>query len=115
MTSDQVTVALGGDVADTGNSTIRKITPDGVVTTVAGAAGLFGSADGMGAAARFLSPTSVAVDGTGNVYVTDPFSNTIRKVTPAGMTTTIAGTPGAAGILLGTAPRLAFPQGLAIA
>jgi NHL repeat len=102
-------------VADTGNRTIRKITPAGVVTTLAGAAGLFGSADGMGAAARFISPISVAVDGTGNVYVTDQFGNTIRKVTPTGMTTTIAGTPGAAGILLGTAPRLAFPQGLAIA
>jgi sugar lactone lactonase YvrE len=102
-------------VADTANSTIRKVTPDGVVSTLAGVAGMSGSADGMGAAARFISPTSVAVDGTGNVYVTDQFSNTIRKVTPTGMTTTIAGTPGAAGILLGTAPRLAFPQGLAIA
>jgi sugar lactone lactonase YvrE len=57
-------------VADCGNSTIRKITPDGVVTTVGGAAGRSGSADGPGNIARFLVPSDVAVDASGNLYVT---------------------------------------------
>jgi hypothetical protein len=102
-------------VADQGNATIRKVTPTRDVTTLAGTAGMVGSADGTGAAARFNNPTSVAVDGVGNVYVADTANSTIRKITPAGVTTTIAGTAGATGILLGAVPRLAFPQGLAIA
>src|SRR5260221_721646 len=57
-------------VADTG-STIRKITPAGEVTTLAGSAGQIGSDDGVGSAARFFVPTGVAVDGAGNVYVAD--------------------------------------------
>lgn len=70
--------------------------------------------DGTGAAAHFNSPTSVAVDSAGHVYVTDTANSTIRKVTPTGTTTTVAGTAGVAGILLGTTPRFAFPRGLAI-
>jgi sugar lactone lactonase YvrE len=101
-------------VADSRNHTIRKVTADGVVTTLAGSAGTFGSADGTGAAARFNRPTDVAVDSAGNVYVTDTFNHTIRKVTPTGTTTTVAGTAVAAGILLGASPRFSFPGGLAI-
>src|SRR5262249_48890179 len=71
-------------VADTGNTTLRKITPDGVVSTLAGAAGMVGGADGTGPDARFASPTGVAVDGDGNVYVADAFNDTLRKVTPDG-------------------------------
>src|SRR5437899_2543898 len=63
-------------VADTVNHTIRKITPVGEVTTLAGSAGQSGSVDGIGSAARFYSPTGVAVDSAGNLYVTD--GNTIR-------------------------------------
>src|SRR5437867_9871234 len=78
-------------VADTGNCTIRKITPAGVVTTLAGLAGFTGSADGTGSAARFNGPSSVATDSSDNVYVADTFNHTIRKITPAGVVTTLAG------------------------
>jgi len=66
-------------VADTGYKTIRKVTPSGVVTTIAGSAGQTGSADGTGSAARFYGPSGVAVDGSGNVYVAESNNNTIRK------------------------------------
>jgi hypothetical protein len=102
-------------VADQNNHTIRKVTAAGVVTTLAGVAGMTGSADGTGAAARFNSPSGVAVDSAGNVYVADIQNSTIRKVTPTGATTTVAGTSGVSGILLGTMPRFAFPRSLAIA
>ena len=68
-------------VADSGNHTIRKITPSGVVSTLAGLAGSSGSNDGTGCTARFYGPSGVAVDGTGNVYVADSGNLTIRKVT----------------------------------
>ncbi|MBA5686187.1 hypothetical protein H3H39_03870 [Duganella sp. LX47W] len=77
-------------VADTGNHTIRKITPDGNVSTLAGS-GTPGNANGMGAAASFNNPSGVAVDATGNVYVADFRNNLIRKITPAGLVTTLAG------------------------
>jgi hypothetical protein len=70
-------------VADTGNHTIRKVTPAGVVTTLAGLAGSKGGADGTGSMARFCYPNSVAVDKAGNVYVADSFNDTIRKGSPA--------------------------------
>jgi sugar lactone lactonase YvrE len=66
-------------VADTANHIVRKITPAGVVTTLAGTAGLTGSADGSGAVARFNYPQGIATDSAGNVYVTDSGS-TIRKI-----------------------------------
>ncbi len=78
-------------VADQGNNVIRKITSGGVVSTLAGSAGAIGSTDATGAAARFSFPTGVAVDSTGNVYVTDQSNYKIRKVTPAGIVTTLAG------------------------
>jgi predicted polyphosphate/ATP-dependent NAD kinase len=57
----------------------------------------------------------VAVDSAGNILVTDADNSTIRKVTPAGVVTTVAGTPGVAGIVLGAAPRLSSPQFLTVA
>src|SRR5438270_13027429 len=101
-------------VADTYNYTVRKITPAGVVTTLAGLADNDGSTDGTGSAARFSYLFGIAVDGAGNVYVTD-FSNTIRKITPAGVVTTLAGTPGVYGSADGTgsAARFCNPCGIA--
>jgi hypothetical protein len=84
-------------VADTYNHTIRKITPSAVVTTFAGTAGMSGSADGTGAAARFQLPRGVAIDSADNVFVGDTTNCTIRKIAPAGVVTTIAGQPGNCG------------------
>jgi sugar lactone lactonase YvrE len=103
-----------GNLYVTDEHAIRKITAAGEVTTLAGIAGTAGSDDGAGAAARFHFPAGLAVDSAGNVYVADRFNDAIRKITPDGTTTTLAGIPGQAGILLGATPRLAFPQGLAI-
>ncbi len=80
-------------IADSGNQTIRKMIPLGtnwLVTTLAGKAGEFGYADGIGSAARFVQPFAVAVDGAGNVFVADFDNGAIRKVTPAGVVTTVA-------------------------
>lgn len=90
-------VALGPDgslyVADTDSHTIRKISPAGVVTTVAGQANQSGYADGSGPQARFKKPIGVVVDAAGTVYVADQENHTIRKITPAGEVSTLAGTP----------------------
>ncbi len=77
-------------VADTSNNTIRKIAPDGVVTTLAGTAGSSGSADGTGAAAQFDNPFGITIDASGNLYVADANNQVIRQVTPAGVVTTLA-------------------------
>jgi sugar lactone lactonase YvrE len=82
-------------VADSGNHVIRKISPGGAVTTLAGAVGAFGNADGQGDAARFLRPVGVASAPTGHLYVVDEQSggvdtfNTLRRITPEGTVTTV--------------------------
>jgi hypothetical protein len=103
-------------IADTNNHTIRKITAGGVVTTLAGLAGSQGNTDGTGSAARFNSPSSVAVDGAGTLYVVDGNNHTIRKVTAAGVVTTLAGGAGMFGWNdgVGSAARFAAPAGIAI-
>ena len=103
-------------VVDYGNNTIRKISPAGVVTTLAGTAGVQDSTDGTGAAARFSNPIGLTVDGAGNVLVADSANHTIRKISPAGVVTTLAGTAGSAGITDGTgaAARFNNPRGLAV-
>lgn len=84
-------------VADNDSHTIRKITPAGDVTTIAGTAGVSGSADGTGTAASFNLPTWLAIDNAQNIYVTDLGNQTIRKITPGGVVTTFAGTTGVRG------------------
>src|SRR6266550_80461 len=105
-------------VADTVNSTIRKITPARVVSTFAGLAGSIGWANGTGSAARFNFPGGVAVDraGTGNIYVGDTGNFTIRQITPAGVVTTLAGSHGVRGGTNGTgsAARFELPVGMAV-
>src|SRR5438477_45604 len=103
-------------VADTFNQTIRKVAPRGMVTTLAGLAGNAGSTDGTGSDARVADPNGVAVDSAGNVYVADTGNNEIRKVTPAGAVTTLAGLAGNAGSTDGTgsAARFAAPNGVAV-
>jgi secreted PhoX family phosphatase len=103
-------------VADGGDHTIRKVTSAGVVTTLAGSAGSIGSTNGTGSAARFNSPEGIAVDTAGNVFVADTFNSTIRKVTSAGVVTTLAGTAGSSGSTDGTgsAARFNFPLDITV-
>jgi sugar lactone lactonase YvrE len=103
-------------VAYTGNHTIRRMTPAGVVSTVAGSPGVPGSADGTGAAARFNSPIGASFDGAGNLYVGDSDNDTIRKITPAAVVTTLAGKAGEVGSADGTGSNARFsgPRGVAV-
>ena len=87
-------------VADYTNNKIRKITPAGVVTTLAGS-GTAGSTNATGIAASFNGPAKVAVDASANVYVSDRLNHKIRKITAAGVVTTLAGS-GTAGSTDGT-------------
>ncbi|UXX79532.1 Ig-like domain-containing protein [Reichenbachiella carrageenanivorans] len=76
-------------VAESNNNRIRKITPEGVVSTFAGS-GDAATTDGTGTAAAFNHPVGIATDASGNVYVTEDPGNAVRKITPAGEVTTIA-------------------------
>lgn len=108
-------VDLLGNVyfTDLGNHRIRKISPAGVVTTLAG--GKRGFADETGTAAMFSSPSGIAVDACGNVYVTEWDNNRIRKVSPDGVVSTLAGSE-TAGFAdgIGTAASFNRPKGVAI-
>ena len=103
-------------VADYSNDVIRKITPDGVVTTFAGTAGQPGVTDGTGADARFSRPTGIATDSADNLYVADLINNTIRKITPKGVVTTFAGSAGVSGYLDATGTNALFyrPRDVAV-
>ena len=103
-------------VTDAQESTVRRITPTGVVSTVAGAAAVFGSSDGAGTAALFRSPRGVAVNRDGNFIVADTNNHTIRQITPSGIVTTLAGTAGNCGRADGTAlaAEFCFPGGVSV-
>ena len=105
-------------IADVFNNRIRKIAPDGVISTVAGTGTAGFSGDGGPAiSARLSGPGGVAVDAAGNLYIADSFNHRIRRVDPAGVISTVAGT-GLAGFSgdggLATAAQLNFPTGLAV-
>ncbi len=101
-------------VSDTTNNLIRKVAPGAVVTTLAGS-GSAGSANGTGSAASFNSPIGITADSSGNVYVADYTNSLIRKISPTGVVTTLAGS-GSQGYADGTGTSASFmlPTGLAI-
>jgi sugar lactone lactonase YvrE len=103
-------------IADARNSTIRKLTQDGSVTVLAGSPGVFGSADGIGTNALFASPQALALDGAGNIFVSDTANHTIRKITSAGTVTTVAGAAGIPGNAdgFGTDAHFYAPTGIGL-
>jgi streptogramin lyase len=111
-----IAVGLDGTVyvADYGNHAIRAISISGVVSTLAGS-GAAGYADGVGTSAQFRSPYSVAVDSANNIYVAESGNHRIRKISPSGAVSTIAGT-GVAGNADGDALSATFnaPRGVAV-
>ena len=101
-------------VSDSGNNLLRKIAPGGMVTTLAGVGGGGGYLDGPGSIAKFFGPSGLGLDAAGNIYVADAFNNLVRKITPAGVVSTVAGVPGVAGNDNGPATNATFydPQGV---
>ncbi|WP_174770065.1 putative Ig domain-containing protein, partial [Brevifollis gellanilyticus] len=101
-------------VADTGNATIRRITPGGAVVTMAGFAGQTGSTNGIGSEVRFVAPCALCFDPAGNLYIVDRGSHLIRKMTPAGVVSTLAGKAGVFGHKDGSGVSALFksPRGI---
>jgi PKD repeat protein len=105
-------------VADQGNHRVRKVTADGVITTVAGTGERgFSGDDGQATSARLNDPNGVAVDAAGNIYIADMGNMRVRRVSAAGVITTVAGTgfigsSGDGGPA--TSATLAFPSGVAV-
>ena len=101
-------------ITDFGSDVIRKITKGGLVTTLAGS-GASGSNDGQGIAASFFAPSAIAVDASGNLYVADTDNNMIRKITPGGLVSTLAGSK-TSGNTNGQGTQASFntPKGIAV-
>ncbi len=104
-------------IADSANHCLRKLTPAGIVTTIAGRPGDAGSADGPGATARFDTPSAVAVAKDGTVFVSDTGNHTLRRIGRDGSVSTWAGSAGDPGATnaVGRAARFSSPLGIAIA
>lgn len=83
---------------------VTEVAAEGVVTTLAGKAGVAGSADGQGTAASFSGPSALSFDSAGNLYVLDAGNNLLRRITPSGLVSTVAGTRGATALQLGALP-----------
>jgi len=113
-----IALATNGDliVADVGSHTLRRVTPAGVVTTIAGTPDTTGSDDGPGGSATFYQPSAVAVDGSGRIYVGDRGNSTIRGISPTGVVSTVAGATGSPGDTDGplSEARFSFPDALAV-
>jgi sugar lactone lactonase YvrE len=111
-------IALDGSgnlvISDYTNGLVRKSTPGGLVSTIAGT-GSAGRVDGTGTGASFNGPSGVAVDASGNMYIADYLNHSIRRITPAGVVTTFAGS-GSAGMAdgTGTAASFSYPRGIAV-
>ena len=103
-------------VADGGNHVIRKITPAGIVSDFAGTSGTQGDLDATGTAATFRGPRGIAFDGFGNLYVADRYNSTIRKISNAGVVSTVAGVAGSPGFVNGTGSSARFnhPVGVVV-
>lgn len=102
-------------ITDSSNQTIRKIDPNGMVTTFAGKSGISGYLDGLGINAYFYDPIGIAIDGAGNAFVGDSGNKLIRKITPSGSVSLFAGRLGVAGQVDGPLGVATFnsPQGMA--
>ncbi len=111
----EIALDAGGNLIVATHHVIRRISPAGVVSVLAGVPAVPGSSDGVGDQARFGVISALAVDAAGNIYAADATGATVRKITPTGAVTTVVGKPGSLGILLGDLPAsLATPNGLAI-
>lgn len=108
----QLTLAPNGDliVCDTGNHTLRRISPSGTVTTFAGSPGSAGTTDATGTAARFNSPGGVVFNAAGELFVADSGNHSIRRISATGVTSTFAGTSGTPGSADGTGTSARFNQ-----
>ncbi len=114
-TDGGITTDAIGNIFVAYHNTVSKITPGGVATALTGSSSETGFTDGTGAAARFNLPSALATDAAGNILVADTSNNAVRKITPAGVVTTIAGKPGASGVQPGPLPAsLTLPRGIAV-
>lgn len=114
--SGGITASADGSLLFIDRHSVRKLTPAGAMAMVAGSAEEYGAVDGKGAAARFKSPTAIAIDPAGNLYVADTGNYIIRKIAPDGTVSTLAGLAGKIGVATGTLPgNLDAPLGVAFA